>query len=336
MTQGSKRIFITGATGFVGSSLANSLANQGQIIHALIRDENKARKYINHSNIHYFNGDLMNTDSLHKAASGCEESYHLAGYVNLWHRDKNTFYRYNVTGTENVLKACLEEGVKKFVFTSTAGVIGPSDNGLVTEDTIKTLPSTTEYERTKEQAEALVRSYANQGLQVVIVNPTRVFGPGPMSKSNAVTMLIDKYSKGKWKLLPGDGNAISNYVYIDDVVLGHQLAMEKGISGERYIIAGDNVSYIDFFNTIGKITGKTYKLTKVPVSLILFMAHFQQIKADLFGIAPLITPGFARKYLYNWKTGCYKANKYLGYNHKSLEYGIQQTLKWLNFDSNTK
>lgn len=336
MTQGSKRIFITGATGFVGSALANSLANQGQIIHALIRDENKARKYINHSNIHYFKGDLMDTDALHKAASGCEESYHVAGYVNLWHRDKNTFYKHNVIGTENVLKACYDEGVKKFVFTSTAGVIGPSNNGVITEDTIKTLPSTTEYERTKEQAEELVRSHANQDMDVVIVNPTRVFGPGLMSKRNAVTMLIDKYSRGKWKLLPGDGSKISNYVYIEDVVSGHQLAMENGIPGERYIIGGDNVSYIEFFNTIGKIIGKKYTMIKVPVSLILFMAHFQQLKADLFGIAPLVTPGFVRKYLYDWETDCCKANKYLGYNPKSLEYGIQQTLNWLNFDSNSK
>ncbi|MFN2337262.1 MAG: NAD-dependent epimerase/dehydratase family protein, partial [Bacteroidales bacterium] len=112
-------------------------------------------------------------------------------------------YKINVTGTENMLKASLGAGVKRFVFTSSAAVIGPSPGvEPIDEDFPRTVPWFNEYEETKAEAEELVRSYNRDGLETIIVNPTRVYGPGAMSESNSVTRMIKLYALGKWHIIP--------------------------------------------------------------------------------------------------------------------------------------
>ncbi|UCH14362.1 MAG: SDR family oxidoreductase [Bacteroidales bacterium] len=326
------KIFVTGATGFLGINLCNELVSRGHIVNALYRSERKA-KYIKHKNIHLFKGDITDTESIENAITGCDYVFHLAAYAQVWSKKSDTFHKINYTGTLKVLDAAEREGVKKVIITSTAGVFGPSNNNIIDENSRREVGYFTLYEKTKAEAEDLVLKRAAGGLNVVIVNPTRVYGPGLMNASNSVTRMIKLYIKGKFRSLPGNGKSIGNYVFIDDVVNGHILALEKGIAGEKYILGGENVSYIDFFKVLSEISKKKYLLFKFPLYLMLIISFFMLLIARVFGVKPLITPGWVRKYNYNWILSSDKAMKNLGYVITPLRAGIARTLDFIKSEN---
>jgi farnesol dehydrogenase len=322
-------IFITGATGYVGNNLACRLANEGQIIHALCRSGNK-KNLLTHPNIKIFEGDITDVASIENAMKECEQVYHLAAYARVWAKDPSTFSRLNVEGTKNVLDTAKKYGIKDIVFTSTGGVLGPSNGRPVKEDDERYGNVFNEYEDTKTQAEKLCKEYCNKyDMRIVIVNPPRIYGPGIESESNAVTRLIKLYMKGKWKIMPGDGKRTGSYVYIDDVVKGHVLAMEKGRAGERYILSGVNASYNEFFYVLAKVSGKKNILYKFPVPLMMLVGYGIMGYSKLTGKPPLLTPKWIKKYFYDWSLSCEKAERELGYRYMSLEEGLQQTVNWI-------
>lgn len=322
-------IFITGATGYIGNSLAKRLANDGNIVHALCRDAGK-QYLLQHPNIKIFYGDILDTPLVEAAMAGCNQVYHLAAFARVWAKDASTFYRMNVDGTRIILDAARKLGVEKIVYTSTAGVLGPSGNRPVREDDARRGDVLNEYEDSKTQAEALCRQYCNNyNMNIVIVNPPRIYGPGIETESNAVTKLAKLYMQGKWKIMPGNGTKTGSYVYIDDVVNGHILAMEKGRSGQRYILSGVNASYRQFFDALSSATGKRLHLFELPVWAMLLAGWGMMIKTTLTGQPPLLTPKWIKKYLYNWSLNCEKAQQELGYTFIPLKEGLQKTVNWL-------
>ena len=327
-----KRIFITGATGFIGQQLTQRLADEGNQVVALIRSLSRQDE-LQHNNVELIEGDLFSSEALDRAMQNVDEVYHLAAFAKVWAAD-NSFHRINVEGTENVLEAAKNAGVTKVVIASTAGAIGPAIDGPAHEETTREVDFFNDYERTKYQSEQKALEYVEQGLHIVIANLTRVYGPGLMSTSNSVTFLIDQYARGKWKVMPGDGTSNGNYVFIDDAVNGLILALDKGRSGDRYIIGGDNATYEQFFDTIAQITGKKYQLVKIPYGVLLGVGKVQLFMANSFGIAPRITSGWVRKFLYDWSVSTEKARKELGYSPRSLEDGVANTLKWLRTTNN--
>jgi len=245
-------ILVTGSTGFLGRRLATSLAEEGNLVHALYRTDEKIRGW-KHDNIRFFKGTLGDKNSIGQAMEGCRQVYHLAAFAAPWVRNPRVIYNENVGGTENILESARRLGVKKLVYTSTAGVFGPSNGELNTEEKQFNGNHFTHYDRSKAEAETKVMKYVAGGLNAVIVNPTRIYGPGNLSKSNSVTMMIEKYIRGKWRIIPGDGSSIGNYVYVDDAVNCHQLAMARGRAGERYIAGGENLTFNELF-VQGKLT----------------------------------------------------------------------------------
>ena len=323
------RVLITGSTGFIGANLALVLANNGIKVNALYRSAQKA-KSLHHENINLCKGDILDPESLKKAVRGCEQVYHIAAFTDVWTKNPEDIYNLNVKGTLNVFDAALENNVKDIVFTSTAGVLGPSEGDAVNESTIRTTDYFLEYERTKAIAEDKVKLYLEKGLNIRIVNPTRVYGPGLLSKSNSVTIMIDSFNKGKWRIIPGDGKSTGNYVFIDDIVKGHILTMERGKPGERYILGGDNKNYLEFFNILQEITGRHHKMLKMPLPIMLSVSFLAMALNKMFGIKPFITPALVRKFNYNWEISSKKAVDELGYEITSLRDGIRETIKWLN------
>lgn len=330
--RGCMKIFITGATGYIGNNLAKRLAAEGHTIHALCRSSRKS-SLLDHGNIKLFTGDITDPLSIKNAMQGCEHVYHLAAYARVWAKDPSVYYKFNVEGTRNILDAAKELGLHDIVVTSTAGVLGPSGDRPVKEDDIRIGNILNEYEETKTLSEALCRDYAARyGMRIVMVNPPRVYGPGVESESNALTRMIKLYIQGKWRILPGDGKRLGSYVYIDDVVNGHILAMEKGRPGERYTLSGVNTSYSVFFDTIAKVAGKKNMLFPMPVWLMVIAGYGLMGYSKLTGKAPLITPKWIRKYLYDWSLSCEKAQQELGYTYRSLEEGLQQTIEWIRLN----
>jgi farnesol dehydrogenase len=319
-------VFITGATGYIGERLTLHLARQGHAVRALVRNPKKAAA-IEHPNVTLIAGDLTDLDSLQVGMEGCEQVYHLAGYIEVWHRDKDMFHRINVQGTRSVLEAATTAGVKRLLFTSTAGTLGHSKGVPVSEATGDAAVVTTPYERTKAEAEEVVRTWESD-MHRVIVNPSRVYGPGQLSRSNIATKLIYDYSRGKWRFYPGSGHQAGNYAFVDDVVRGHVLAMERGAHGERYVLGGENHSYRSFFETTAEVIGKRYRLYGMPLAVMMAFARMQ-MALTTFGRAPLITPGFVKKYNYDWALDVSKAQRELGYEITPLKRGVEITLAWL-------
>ncbi|MDP2423771.1 MAG: NAD-dependent epimerase/dehydratase family protein [Bacteroidales bacterium] len=323
------KVLITGSTGFIGSQLTLKLANLGHTVHALYRSASKTA-FIRHQNILLFKGDILDKDSLRKAMTGCSQIYHTAAFTEVWAKDESLITKLNVDGTLNVLDIAAELGISDIVFTSSAGVFGPSLNGCVTEKTVRQLDYFVEYERTKAIAEDRAKGYAKRGLNIRIVNPTRTYGPGLLSTGNSVTILIDSYIRGNWRLNPGNGESIGNYVFIDDVVNGHILAMEKGNAGENYLLGGENVSYNEMFKLISEVSGKRRLLIKIPLPLMLGMVKFLILLNKVVGIKPFITHGLVKKFNYNWQISSLKAERELGYSITPLEEGIRRTINWIN------
>lgn len=318
-------VFVTGAGGFIGQNLIASLAERGYQVKALVRRESD--QTIKHDAVNYVLGDIMHMNTLEAAMNGCDSVIHMAAYVSNWAEDMGIFRKINVNGFQNIVEASKKVGVKRIVLTSTAGTLGPQTSSeFVTEKTVPNKSEFNIYEETKAEAEELAFREVAQGLDIVIVNPTRIYGPGQAKKSN-VGALIKQYAEGKWRILLGDGNAIGNYGFVTDVVEGHILALEKGKSGERYILGGENLSYREFFQAISEVIGKKYMLIPLPYFVAVFVTSLMAAYAAITSTAPLLTPKWVKRYLQDRGADLSKAQTELGYQVTPFREGVRQTLE---------
>ncbi len=322
-------IFVTGATGFIGHHLVKKLLSEGHTVHAIYRSQPKSEE-IKHDKLKWFRGDILNNESLKIAMIGCHHVYHVAAYAAAWEKNPGDFRKFNVQGTINVIETARSLGINEIVVTSTAGVFGPSLPNIITETTVSKIPYFTGYERSKAESERIIADYVRKGMRIIIVNPTRVYGPGFLNESNSVTKMIKSYVQGKWHILPGNGSSIGNYAFVNDIVEGHILAMQKGTSGERYILGGENVTYQQFFQKLSDISGKKYWLMSMPLYLMLGIGYSFLVLHKLFKITPLITPAHIRKFNYNWEVSSDKATSVLDYHITPIGKGIEETIQWVN------
>ena len=323
------RCLVTGATGLIGNKLVVELLRQDFEVNALVRSPEKLQEDIREK-IKVFEGDLLDMESISAAMEGCNVVFHLAAFADIWSKDRRLPYKINVDGTRNILQAALENEINKVVFTSSAGTLAPStETEPVDENTALPDGYCTDYERSKRQAEQLCDEYGRLGLDIVIVNPTRVYGPGPLNKSNSVAVIIKKYLAGKWRFIPGTGRATGNYAYVDDVAAGHVLALIYGVPGEKYILGGANASYNEFFGQLARVSGKKYRMLFIPFSLIRVFSQLELLMAVLFGKSPRLIPSWADRYKQNRLISSGKAITVLGYRITTLPEGIGKTIDWL-------
>ncbi len=323
-------VLVTGATGFIGEHLCKKLAQKGITVHALYRSENKSKKLID-NNIKLFKGEVNDVQSLEKAMQNCAQVYHVAAFAKVWDKDSNAAWKINVEGTQNVLNIAQKIGVHKIVYVSTAGVYGPSQKGTeVSESSNRDKRCYGMYEQSKATAEELIRHISNEIMPIVIVNPTRVFGPGQLTESNSVTKMIIGYKQGTWRIIPGNGKSSGNYVYVNDVVNGLLLAMANGRGGENYILGGENIDYNQFFKLLSGVCGKKHMLFHMPLGIMLTVAKIMEAGARYFSIPPKITRQLVRKFNLNWELTSKKACQELGYVPTSLKTAFAETLNWFD------
>lgn len=323
-------VFVTGATGFIGTKLVNALVSKGHTVHALSRSTSN-RSGLEHARIKIVQGDILDRQSLERGMNGCTEVYHLAAYAKNWAPDKKIFYQMNVDGMRDLFEAAKSVGVKRVVLTSTIVTFGPTKPGVVGDETMTRITDHcyTEYEESKGIAEREALRYAAEGFPVVIVNPTRVYGPGKMTEGNSVSLMIDQYDLGKVPVLLNKGVNIGNYVYVDDLVRGHILAMEKGKIGERYILGGENVSLEKVYRTVDEVSDKKHFQINLPPALAFIYAKEEQFKAEWLRRYPQITPGWVDTFLQDWVYSCAKAERELGYTITPFKEGVRATYGWL-------
>lgn len=322
------KIFVTGATGYLGNLLAFELARNGHIIHALVRNRLKSA-LLEHKNIRTFVGCLTNTKEVAHAISGCEQVYHVAGHVKPWTKDPSTVYDTNVEGTLNICEQAIQAGIKKLVFTSTTGVLGPSKNGPLNEDSTRMNDFSLDYDRSKKMAEDILITSLLKGFNPVIVSPAKIFGPGRNSHALAANSIIRSFLQKKFTFVPSPSTYQVCFAYVNDVVKGHMLAMEKGIPGQRYILGGYNISYHDFFDRIRKLAGVRSNIIAVPKRIAKLAGQLQQLNHKFTGADIQFTAASADYAFANYIFSSEKAIKHLGYSITPLDEALTQTIQFL-------
>ncbi len=325
------KVLVTGSTGFLGKSLCHMLAEEGYTVRALCRREAQFKEF-KHANIEPFLGNLNSEESLLEATKGMDQVYHLAAIASDWAKDPRIFYKINFEATLQLLDAAKANGVKRTVVTSTMGTIGPPDPGNVhpvTEDHVRWVDFFTDYEVSKSLLEERIGHRVRAGEDIVVVNPTRIFGPGVYDRKNGLIILMDHFINRPFAVAPGRKEVIGNYVYVDDVSRGHILAMEKGNTGEKYILGGHNFSFGQFFGHLREVTGKKGRVIRIPFGVIKLMAYWGGMGARLFGKQPMVTHTYLRKIKYDWPVSSAKATQDLGYQISPLKESLETTLAWL-------
>lgn len=322
------KLFITGVTGYIGHRLMLAAIKKGYTVHALVRNTNSP-KLFQHQNVFYFKGDITNYSSVVKAMDGCDVVMHAAGITQLWHKERSIFYSVNVGGTRNVLEAACFHNVKRFVFTSSCAVLGPSSLFPVSEEDPRITPFENDYEISKHCAEELVKEYSRRGLFAIIVAPPRVYGPGLWTNGNPICKLIRNAIKRKLAFVPDAKNVLGNYAFIDDVIEGHFLAMQKGLGGEKYILGGENLSYFDFFNTIQQASDKKIKLVTIPKFFLKIVGTLTYLYSFLTKQHLHLTPKTVDRLFQNRAVSCNKAIRQLGYHVTPFKTGLEQTIQFL-------
>jgi len=319
------KVLVTGATGYVGHNLALRLAQQGNNVNILVR--NPGSVFIpKHRRIHVFTGDITEKVSILPAMIGCERVYHTAALVRIYASKPSSFYDINVEGTRHVLDVALDTGVRKFIFTSTCGVIGPSLNKPMNETHPRIAGFNNDYDLSKFLAERLVTDYAKLGLFTVIASVAKVYGPGVETHPLSVNGIIRRFIQGKVSFCPSPGDLISNYVFIDDLVNGHIQAIENGKSGEKYILGGENISYANFFQILRNVSGVRGTLLPISESFARVYGGWHFIQAKLQLKEPFFTARGVSQIFCNKSFDCSKAIQELGYSITPFASALEQTI----------
>src|ERR1700692_1607044 len=253
--------FVTGATGFLGSHVARALAERGADLRLLVRPTSNL-KNLEGLKAETAIGDLRDSSSLEKAMHGCEAVFHVAADYRLWVRDSAEMYRSNVEGTRAVLEAARKNGVRCVVYTSSVATIGFTGNGRpADEDSPVSLGDMIgHYKRSKFMAEQIAMEAGRNGMRVVTVNPTTPVGEHDIKPTPTGRIVVD-FLKRKFPAYVETG---LNLVDVRECARGHITAMERGKSGERYILGGENLTLKQILDRLGAISGLPSPTLKLP------------------------------------------------------------------------
>jgi nucleoside-diphosphate-sugar epimerase len=244
------KYFVTGATGFVGGRLVRQLAEAGHQVVVIVRNPTKAADLAN-LGIEIHRGDVTDKESMRTPMQDVDGVFHIAGWYKIGVKGKSEGAKINVQGTSNVLELMRELDIAKGVYTSTLAIFSDTRGRMVDETYRYDGPHLSEYDRTKwvahyEVAEPMIEA----GLSLVIVQPGVVYGPGDTSSLRTAFL---QYLQRKLPLMPG--RTAFCWAHVDDIARGHILAMEKGVPGQSYIIAGPRHTFVDAIKLAQQITG---------------------------------------------------------------------------------
>jgi len=274
--------FITGATGFVGSHVARVLAEYGADLRLLVRSSSDLRN-IKDLKAERVTGDLRDAVSLKKAVAGCEVVFHVAADYRLWVRDPDEMYRSNVEGTRAILEAARENGVRRVVYTSSVATMGFNSNGNLADESspVSLANMIGPYKRSKFMAEEVAITAGTLGMDVVVVNPTTPVGERDIKPTPTGRIVVD-FLKKKFPAYVDTG---LNLVDVTECARGHVAALEKGTSGQRYILGGENLTLKQILDKLAAITGLPSPKIRVPY-----------VVALATGVVDEVVTGYIRKH----------------------------------------
>ena len=318
--------FVTGATGFLGSHVARVLSEQGGNLRLLVRPTSNLRN-LEGLKAETAIGDLRDSASLERAMRGCEAVFHVAADYRLWVRDPAEMYRSNVEGTRAILEAARNNGVRCVVYTSSVATIGFTGNGhSADEDSPVSLANMIgHYKRSKFMAEQVALEAGRGGLRVVTVNPTTPVGEQDVKPTPTGRIVVD-FLKRKFPAYVETG---LNLVDVRECARGHIMALEKGKSGERYILGGENLTLKQILDKLGAISGLPSPTVKLPY-LVAYAAGFvdEMFSGRLLGREPRATVETVRMGKKKMWASSDKAERELGWKKIPVDDALRRAVEW--------
>ena len=316
------KALVTGANGFTGSHLVKALEQRGNNVVGLVRKSSNLERLCDRK-LQLVYGDITDRDALRTAMTGVDTVFHTAAYVELGLVNEAEMERVNVEGTRAVMEVAQTLGVSKVVYCSTIGIFGDTKGQAVNETFQRQQADfSSAYDRTKYQAQQIVDRCAAQGLPVVTLLPSGIFGAddphfGPV---------MQQFLKGRLKLWAG-GDRITGIVHVDDLAAAMILAAEKGKPGEHYIISGGDLTTREMFNLLSKETGISVP-REAPKPLVRFVGNL----LDPIGRLLKWQPPLSRErihYIYDRcvRVDATKARHELGWQPRSVSETLREIVQ---------
>jgi dihydroflavonol-4-reductase len=322
----SVKAFITGATGFVGSHVARALVSQGAQLRMLVR-VNSNLKNIQDIPAEHATGDLRDPSSLDTAMSGCDTVFHVAADYRLWVRDPDQMHRSNVEGTRAILESARKNMIRRVVYTSSVATMGFTSNGhLADENSPVALENMIgPYKRSKFLAEQLAIKAGKSGMQVVIVNPTTPVGERDIKPTPTGRIVVD-FLKRKFPAYVDTG---LNLVDVTACAQGHITVLEKGKSGERYILGGENLTLKQILDRLASITGLPSPKLRVPYVIALATGVVDElVTGRIRGREPRATIDAVRMGRKKMFVSSGKAERDVGWRVIAVDDALRRAAEW--------
>jgi dihydroflavonol-4-reductase len=319
-------VLVTGASGFVGSALTRALLAAGYRVRVLLRPSSK-RDNLAGLDVEIVEGDICSAASLPRAMKDVRFLFHAAADYRLWARDPDTIIRNNVEGTRHIMNAAIAAEVERIVYTSSVATLAPTPDGTPADEhrALSEDQAIGAYKRSKVMAERLVEAMAHeQGLPVVIVNPSTPVGPRDIKPTPTGRVIVEA-ARGR---IPAYVDTGLNLVHVDDVAQGHLHALDRGKVGERYILGGTDVSLADLLAAVARLVNRSPPRLRLPRRLMFPVAYAAQALARVTHREPLITADGLRMARYRMFFSSAKAERELGYRARPYLEGLRDALDW--------
>lgn len=318
-----KTAFITGGTGFIGANLVRLLLTEGYKIRALVRP-NSCLDNLQGLDIELISGDL-NDPKLWQQMIGYQYLFHVAAHYSLWQADKDILYRHNVEGTRNILAAAKKAGIERTVYTSSVAAIGVKENSITDENYQSPVDKLIgHYKKSKYYAEQEAIQAVKNGQDVVIVNPSSPIGPWDI-KPTPTGDIILRFLR---KQMPFYLDTGLNFIDVRDVAQGHLLALEKGKTGDRYILGNQNLSLKALLDQLSEITGIKAPNKSIPAWVPLSVAWIDERILAPLGKTPSVPLDGVRMAKQNMYYDASKAVRELGLTQTPLNTALKDAVNW--------
>jgi len=320
------KAFVTGATGFVGSHVARVLAEQGADLRLLVRSSSDP-KNIQQLNADRVVGDLCDPESIDRAMADCDVVFHVAADYRLWVRDPAQMYRANVEGTRTILQAARKNGVRRVVYTSSVATMGFTvKNNPVDESSPVSLENMIgHYKRSKYMAEEVAIAAGRDGIDVVVVNPSTPVGEQDIKPTPTGRIVVD-FLKKKFPAYVDTG---LNMVDVRECARGHVAALEKGRSGERYILGGENLTLKQILDKLAAITGLPSPRVRLPYAVALASGVVDTVVTGVvLRREPRVTIDAVRMGRKKMFVSSAKAERELGWKAIPVDAALRRAVQW--------
>jgi dihydroflavonol-4-reductase len=315
-------VCVTGATGFIGGHVARLQSEAGEQLRVTYRDEDRLSR-LGGFDVEACKADVLDRGALRRAFRGCELVFHTAGFVGS--RPAKSVWQINALAPRVTLEAAAAEGVRRVVLTSSVAGIGPAPPGEVgaEDDPFRGAGLGLTYVDAKHEGEAeALAAAARRGVELVIVNPSYVFGV-PLDRSQpgeTSTRMIGNYLRGR---LPAVVDAHTNVVDVTDVAKGHLAAAEKGRPGERYVLGGHDVGWVELLERVAELSGIRHPLVVLPPEAAVVARLAESLRIP----SPIAAEGLVLM-AQNWRYSSRKARRELGYRPRTLDRTLRDTVEW--------